>query len=41
MHVLGLPFKNSFRKLKYTPGYPWYANAADVLERLRHGMSPV
>lgn len=41
MHVIGLPFKNKFRSLKYRIGYPWYADAKSVLNRLVEGMSPV
>jgi hypothetical protein len=41
MHVIGLPFVNKFRSLKYKPGYPWYADAKAVLHRLIEGMSPV
>ncbi|KAI9311330.1 HIT-like domain-containing protein [Dichotomocladium elegans] len=41
LHVLGLPFKNTFRKLKYSPGMPWFAEASQVLDRLRQGLSPV
>lgn len=41
MHVIGLPFKNKIRSYKYKPGYPWYADAKTVLDRLGEGMSPV
>ncbi|KAI9264993.1 HIT-like domain-containing protein [Phascolomyces articulosus] len=41
MHVQALPYRNSFRKLKYTRGYPWYIEASHVLERLRQGLSPL
>lgn len=41
MHVIGLPFKNSFRYYKYQSGFPWYTHAKSVLCRLLEGMSPV
>ncbi|KAF1798482.1 HIT-like domain-containing protein [Mucor lusitanicus] len=41
MHVIGLPFKNKYRSFKYRQGYPWYADAKKVLDRLSEGMSPI
>ncbi|GAA5800685.1 hypothetical protein HPULCUR_006121 [Helicostylum pulchrum] len=41
LHVIALPFKNKFRQVKYTSGYPWYMDARTVLNRLVDGMSPV
>ncbi|ORY98238.1 HIT-like domain-containing protein [Syncephalastrum racemosum] len=40
LHVLGLPFKNAFRTLKYSPNW-WYTHAASVLHHLRQGLDPV
>ncbi|KAI8583091.1 hypothetical protein K450DRAFT_224182 [Umbelopsis ramanniana AG] len=34
LHVLSLPFKNLWRKLKYQPSMPWFAPVNDVMTHL-------
>jgi hypothetical protein len=34
LHVISLPFKNLWRKLKYQPAMPWFTPVNDVMTHL-------
>ncbi|ORX58955.1 histidine triad nucleotide-binding protein 3-like protein [Hesseltinella vesiculosa] len=34
LHVIGLPFRNRFKTLKFKPGMVWYTDGSEVLKNL-------